>query len=79
MKQFNALVSPAWKSEHTEAIVCAEKYLAAEEFLRCVYAVCVLKNASTRFADGFRFDLGAEEGVSSGWIHDTQNCNYIKV
>ncbi|MGZ8320044.1 MAG: glutamate-5-semialdehyde dehydrogenase [Telluria sp.] len=57
-----------WSSKHTEAII-TEDYSAAMRFLREVDSASVMVNASTRFADGFEYGLGAEIGISNDKLH----------
>lgn len=57
-----------YSSHHTEAIV-TENYTKARRFLREVDSSSVMVNASTRFADGFEYGLGAEIGISTDKFH----------
>jgi len=57
-----------YSSSHTEAIV-TEDYTKARRFLREVDSSSVMVNASTRFADGFEYGLGAEIGISTNKLH----------
>ena len=55
-------------SGHTEAII-TENYSLARRFMAEVDSSSVMVNASTRFADGFEYGLGAEIGISTDKLH----------
>ncbi|MES1947209.1 gamma-glutamyl phosphate reductase [Salinisphaera sp. C84B14] len=57
-----------WGSHHTDAIV-TESVTRARAFMRAVDSASVMVNASTRFADGFEYGLGAEIGISTDKLH----------
>ena len=57
-----------YSSQHTDTIV-TENYTSGRRFLREVDSSSVMINASTRFADGFEYGLGAEIGISTDKIH----------
>ena len=57
-----------YSSQHTESII-TENYTKSRQFLREVDSSSVMVNASTRFADGFEYGLGAEIGISTDKLH----------
>ena len=55
-------------SNHTDAII-TENAITAETFLKEVNSAIVLHNASTQYADGGEFGMGAEMGIATGKLH----------
>ena len=55
-------------SGHTESII-SENHSKVEKFLNSVNSAIVMHNASTQFADGGEFGLGAEIGIATGKLH----------
>jgi glutamate-5-semialdehyde dehydrogenase len=57
-----------WSSGHTEAVI-TEDQAVADKFFADVDSAILLHNASTQFADGGEFGMGAEIGIATGRIH----------
>ena len=62
------IISTPTVLQHTDAII-TENYTRARRFLTEVDSSSVMVNASTRFADGFEYGLGAEIGISTDKFH----------